>query len=97
MHWLAELLANRQMDLSEDVDGFLQDTIHDILNYFKIDTSVYDIIIGYRADDSYFSYAVDFVSGLIAKETYNAQIKWQLVFYHQHSINPLHNNDPSNS
>ena len=69
MHWLAELLANRQMDLSEDVDGFLQDTIHDILNYFKIDTSVYDIIIGYRADDSYFSYAVDFVSGLIAKET----------------------------
>lgn len=69
MHWLAELLANRQIDLSEDIDGFLQDTIHDVLNYFKIDSTVYDIIIGYRADDSYFSYAIDFVSGLIAKET----------------------------
>lgn len=69
MHWLAELLANRQIDLSEDVDGFLQDTVNDVLKYYKIDSSFYDVIIGYRADDSYFSYAMDFISGLIAKET----------------------------
>ena len=31
-----------------------------------IDTSKYDVIIGYRADDSYFSFARDFVSGAIS-------------------------------
>ena len=31
-----------------------------------IDTSEYDVIIGYRADDSYFSFARDFVSGTIS-------------------------------
>ena len=33
---------------------------------FMIDTSEYDVIIGYRADDSYFSFARDFVSGTIS-------------------------------
>ena len=31
-----------------------------------IDTTEYDVIIGYRADDSYFSFARDFVSGTIS-------------------------------
>lgn len=34
--------------------------------YFYIDTSPYDIIRGYRADDSYFSFAQDFISGTIS-------------------------------
>ena len=33
---------------------------------FLIDISEYDVIIGYRADDSYFSFAQDFVSGVIS-------------------------------
>ena len=33
---------------------------------FSIDTSKYDVIIGYRADDSYFSFAQDFLSGTIS-------------------------------
>ena len=33
--------------------------------HFFIDPTPYDVIIGYRADDSYFSFAQDFVSGAI--------------------------------
>ena len=34
--------------------------------HFFVDPSPYDIIIGYRADDSYFSFAQDFVAGTIS-------------------------------
>ena len=37
-----------------------------IKDHFLLDISGYDVIIGYRADDSYFSFAQDFVSGLIS-------------------------------
>ena len=33
---------------------------------FLVDLSQFDIVIGYRADDSYFSFAQDFVSGVIS-------------------------------
>lgn len=33
---------------------------------FKVDYKDYDIIIGYRANDSYFSYAGDFVNGTLS-------------------------------
>ena len=33
---------------------------------FLLDISEYDVIIGYRADDSYFSFAQDFVAGVIS-------------------------------
>ena len=38
----------------------------DILKNFKVDYKKYDIIIGYRANDSYFSYAGDFVNGALS-------------------------------
>ena len=34
--------------------------------HFLLDISEYDVIIGYRADDSYFSFAQDFVAGVIS-------------------------------
>ena len=34
--------------------------------HFLLDISEYDVIIGYRADDSYFSFAQDFVAGTIS-------------------------------
>mgnify|MGYP002238404656 CR=1 FL=1 len=39
-----------------------------IKEHFLIDITPYDIIVGYRADDSYFSFAQDFVSGVISLE-----------------------------
>ena len=40
-----------------------------------IDTNGFDIIIGYRADDSYFSFARDFVSGSISYRQLNEAMK----------------------
>ena len=37
-----------------------------LLENFKVDYKSYDIIIGYRADDSYFSYAGDFINGTLS-------------------------------
>ena len=34
--------------------------------HFLLDISEYDVIIGYRADDSYFSFAQDFINGTIS-------------------------------
>ena len=42
-----------------------------ILDNFLLDISEYDIIIGYRADDSYFSFAKDFISGAISYRQLN--------------------------
>ena len=37
-----------------------------LLSFFLPDISKYDFLIGYRADDSYFSFAQDFVAGAIS-------------------------------
>ena len=67
LHWIAELVYNRTIN-TEGKEA-LQDTIDDFISQYKLDTSGYDIIIGYRADDSYFTYAIDFVSGSIYLDT----------------------------
>lgn len=73
MHWLAELLYNREIE-SESREA-LQDTINSVIKKYKIDTSEYDIIIGYRADDSYFTYATDFISGAIYRDTLEGALR----------------------
>jgi hypothetical protein len=47
--------------IAEDAKKFLQE------NYF-VDVSQFDVIVGYRADDSYFSFAQDFIMGIISLE-----------------------------
>ena len=37
-----------------------------LIQKFHLDYKSYDIIIGYRADDSYFSFAADFINGAIS-------------------------------
>lgn len=63
LHWLTILTKNRtyweRNTISEKAKTYLS-------KHFMIDTSKYDVIIGYRADDSYFSFARDFVSGAIS-------------------------------
>ena len=61
--WLSVLIQNRTFNLdtplAAEVSRYLRE------NFF-VDTTVYDLIIGYRADDSYFSFAQDFLSGAIS-------------------------------
>ena len=42
-----------------------------ILKNFAVDYKDYDAIIGYRADDSYFSFAQDFINGTISYRQLN--------------------------
>ena len=63
LNWLAILVRYRtywqRTTIAEEAKDYLQQ------NFF-IDPEAYDVIIGYRADDSYFSFAQDFVAGVIS-------------------------------
>ncbi len=63
LNWLAILTKYRSYwqkgSIAEEAKKYLQDQ-------FFIDPTPYDVIIGYRADDSYFSFAQDFVAGTIS-------------------------------
>lgn len=62
LNWLAILLENRKFDISSPVGSSAREFI---LSKFLPDTEGVDVIIGYRADDSYFSFAEDFVNNSI--------------------------------
>lgn len=63
LNWLAILADNRtyweKNAISENAKQYLRD-------HFLIDISEYDVIIGYRADDSYFTFAQNFVANGIS-------------------------------
>jgi hypothetical protein len=63
LHWLAVLLENREFDIPS---GLALEAKRYLLSQFAIDYKSYDIIIGYKADDSYFSFAQDFINGTIS-------------------------------
>lgn len=63
LNWLAVMAKYRSYwqrgSIAEEAKNYLQ-------NNFFVDPAAYDIVIGYRADDSYFTFAQDFVSGAIS-------------------------------
>lgn len=63
LNWLAILADNRTYwqngSISEQAKRYLREN-------FLLDISSYDVITGYRADDSYFSFAQDFVAGTLS-------------------------------
>ena len=63
LNWLAILLENRKFNVA---NGLPQRAKTYLQENFKVDYNKYDVIIGYRADDSYFSYAGDFVNGTLS-------------------------------
>lgn len=63
LNWLAVLTQNRTYWENSTVSAMAKKYIAE---NFSIDISTYDVVIGYRADDSYFSFAQDFVSGAIS-------------------------------
>lgn len=68
LHWLAVLMENREFDVPS---GLAQEAKEYILENFKVDYAGYDLIQGYRADDSYFSFAQDFINGTISYRQLN--------------------------
>ena len=63
LHWLALLMNNRKFRISTPV---MKRGAEWLKENFLTDISEYDIIIGYRADDSYFSFARAFVNNEIS-------------------------------
>lgn len=66
LNWLAVLVENRTFDLAA---GFAEAAKEYVMQTFMPDYKASDIIIGYRADDSYFSFAKDFLNNTISLET----------------------------
>ena len=63
LHWLAVLLRHRMFDVRYGVATLAKQYL---LENFYVDVEAYDVVRGYRADDSYFSFAQDFISGTIS-------------------------------
>ena len=63
LHWLTILLQNRTFDITTPLAYEAKEYL---IKNFSIDKEKYDVIIGYRADDSYFSFAQDFINGSIS-------------------------------
>ena len=65
LNWMALLLKFRTFDVNTPISVQAKEYI---LENFYVDVEEYDVIIGYRADDSYFSFAKDFISNTISVE-----------------------------
>ena len=63
LHWMTMLVQHRTFILTNDISVAAKEYL---IEHFSIDTSGCDIISGYRADDSYFSFASDFLNNTIS-------------------------------
>lgn len=63
LHWLALLINYRKIRISSPIQ---QRSVEWLKKNYLLDLSQYDVIIGYRADDSYFSFARAFISNEIS-------------------------------
>ena len=68
LNWLAILLAHRKFDITSPVGNSAREFI---LSHYMPDKTGVDVMIGYRADDSYFSFAEDFVNNTISLRDLN--------------------------
>lgn len=72
LNWLAILLQNRKFDINSNVGAQAREYL---LTHFLPDITGVDMIIGYRADDSYFSFAEDFVNNTISVRDLNVAMQ----------------------
>lgn len=63
LNWLALLMSNRKIRLSTPT---MKRGCEWLIQYYSPEVRDYDVIIGYRADDSYFSFARAFVNNEIS-------------------------------
>lgn len=68
LHWLALLMENRRFRVSTPV---MRRGVAWLKEHFSVDVNEYDLIIGYRADDSYFSFAKAFIGNEISLSQLN--------------------------
>ena len=91
LNWMAILLKHRTFDLSNEISKQSKEYL---IENFYIDVNEYDIVIGYRADDSYFSFAREFINNTISVRQLNhamelGQLGKQVVIISQKAFNKL--------
>ena len=65
LSWIALLVSHR---FSRELRASFEKRIQWLENTFPTDISSYDVIVGYRADDSYFDYSYDFIADHLSLE-----------------------------
>lgn len=92
LNWLAILLCNRTFETRSEVSSAARDYL---IKNFLVDYENYDVIKGYRADDSYFSFANAFLNNTISLQKLNAAMKLgklgeQIVLKSEKSFSNIH-------
>lgn len=72
LNWIALLLQNRVFQLNSEIAIDARDYI---IEHYSVDLSKYDVVIGYRADDSYFQYAESFVLNALPLRSLNHALR----------------------
>ena len=65
LNWIAILVEHRLFSIKTPVARRAKQYL---IDYFSINVNAHDLIIGYRADDSYFDYAESFLNNTISVE-----------------------------
>ena len=101
LNWLAILLDNRTFTITNQVATQAKDYL---LSNFLPDINEFDVIIGHRADDSYFAFANDFINNTISLQQlenamYFGNLGEQIVLKSKKSFNSLEflNSIPANA
>lgn len=72
LHWLSVLMQNRVFSPKSPLG---KQNLDFLLNKYNISYEEYDIICGYRANDSYFSFASDFLENIIPIQSLATSMK----------------------
>ena len=72
LNWIAILLKYRTFKLSSEIAIDARDYI---IEHYSVNISDYDVVVGYRADDSYFQYAESFVSNGLPLRSLNKALQ----------------------
>ena len=87
--WIAELLYYRGYSLNSNCDIY---DVEKFCDRYKLDVSSYDIYIGYRADDSYFSIIEAFLDDILTIDDLDflfrkGKLGYQICFKSEKSFN----------
>ena len=91
LHWITLLLQNRVFTLKHDITKAGKKYL---IEHFSLPVKEYDIIKGYRADDSYFAYAENFLNNIISAQRLSEALRLgnlgeQVVLMSQKSFGQL--------
>ena len=96
LYWVALLMHNRL--ISTDLQNNYPKELKYLEEKYLLDISLYDVVIGYRADDSYFRFPEAFVRSEITLESLNkifaaGDLGKQYVLFSKRAFKLLHFNN----